>query len=105
MGKEENENMWEILGLFRGFTQRRNWGENYFPVGFIARTTGIIKLKVTNLKKNLHFLMLPLHLVLFIPVSKVEITLRLALNEANVKRQTQGTSYFLLNYWWEEENV
>jgi hypothetical protein len=43
--------------------------------------------------------MLLLHLVLFVPVSKVEITLRLALNEANVKRQTQGTSYFLLNYW------
>jgi hypothetical protein len=105
VGKEENENMWEILGLFRGFKQRRNWGENNFPVGFIAHTTGIIKLKVTNLKKNLRSLMLLLHLVLFVPVSKVEITLQLALNEANVKRQTQGTSYFLLNYWREEENV
>lgn len=98
MGKEENENMWERLGLFRGFKQRGNWGENYFPVRFIARATGIIKFKVTNLKKNLYSLMLPLHLVLLLPVSKVEITLRLALNEANVKRQTQATSYFLLNY-------
>jgi len=97
--------MREMLGLFLGFKQRRNWGENYFPVRFMARATGIIKFKVTNLKKNLHFLMRPLHLVLFLPVSKVEITLRLALNEANVKRQTQGTSYFLLNYWREEENV
>lgn len=86
MGKEENENMWEMLGLFRGFKQRRNWGENYFPVRFIALATGIIKFKVANLKNNLYSLMLPLHLLLFLPVSKVEITLRLALNEANVKR-------------------
>jgi hypothetical protein len=97
--------MWDMLGLLRGFKQRRNWGENYIPVRFIARATGIIKFKVTNLKKNLYSSMLPLHLVLLLPVSKVEITLRLALNEANVKRQTQGTSYFLLNYWREEENV
>lgn len=105
MGKEENENMWEMLGLLWGFKQRRNWGENYFPVRFIARATGIIKFKVTNLKKNSYSLMLPLHLLLFLTVSTVEITLRLALNEATVKRQTQGTSYFLLNYWREEENV
>jgi hypothetical protein len=39
------------------------------------------------------------------PVSAVEITLRLALNEATVKRQTQGTSYFLLNYPREEDIV
>jgi len=48
VGKEENENMWEMLGLFRGFKQRRNWGENYFPVRFIACATGIIKFRVTN---------------------------------------------------------
>jgi len=94
-----------MLGLFREFKQQGNWGENYFPVRFIARATGIIKFKVTYLEKNLYSLMRPLHLVLFLLVSKVEITLRLALNEATVKRQTQGTWYFLLNYWREEENV
>jgi hypothetical protein len=56
VGKEENENMWEMLGLFRGFKQRRNWGENYFPVRFIACANGIIKFRATNLKKELIFL-------------------------------------------------
>lgn len=48
--------MWDMLGLFREFKQRGNWGENYFPVRFIARETGIIKFKVTNFKKELTFL-------------------------------------------------
>jgi hypothetical protein len=56
VGKKENENMWEMLGLLRRFKQPRNWGQNYFPVRFIARATGIIKFKVTNLKKELIFL-------------------------------------------------
>lgn len=44
-----------MMGILRGFKQRRNWGENYFPVRFIAGATGLIKLSVT-FKKELIFL-------------------------------------------------
>jgi hypothetical protein len=36
-----------MMGILRGFKQRRNWGGNYFPVRFIAGATGLIKFSVT----------------------------------------------------------
>jgi hypothetical protein len=55
VGKEENEKMWEMLGLLRGFKQRRNWGENYI-CAIYRKHNGSNQVQGNKFKKELVFL-------------------------------------------------
>ena len=85
------------VGSFPGVQAAEELGRKLLSSTIYRTCNGNNQVQGNKFKKELIFLDATAAFSAVPAVSTGEITLRLALNEANVKRQTQGTSYFLPN--------